>query len=316
MKDRLVVLGYAAGWAVLRWLPFRLLAVLFRVGADVAFRRRGRGVRRLRANLRHVVGPAVSEADLDALTRRGLRSYARYWLEMFRLPVTSAQRIRSGMHMTGREHLDDGLAAGRGVVVVLPHLGNWDHAGAWIVGEGVPFTTVAERLRPEALFSRFVAYRESLGMEVLPLTGGAATPVGVLADRLRAGGLVCLVGDRDLSARGVDVQLFGGRTRMPPGPALLALRTGAPLLPVTLWFEGRDWGVRIHQPVPVPDAGRPSERIAVMTQGVADVFAEGIAAHPQDWHMLQRLWLDESPSPPAIPGLRATAVAGPGGAQR
>jgi KDO2-lipid IV(A) lauroyltransferase len=170
-------------------------------------------------------------------------------------------------------------------------MANWDHAGAWAVLSGLPFTTVAERLQPEALFDRFVAFRASLGMEVLPLTGGERPPFPVLADRLRAGRLVCLLADRDLTARGVPVTFFGEPTRMPAGPAALALQTGAALVPVTLWFTSAGTRARIHPELPRPPGPDRPAVIRTMTQALADVFAAGIAEHPADWHMLQRLWL-------------------------
>ncbi|MGB9378428.1 MAG: phosphatidylinositol mannoside acyltransferase, partial [Mycobacteriales bacterium] len=290
-RSNLTTWAFIAGWAVVRGLPEPLARALFRLGADLAWRRDRRGVRRLAGNLRRVVGPEMSEADLRLLVRAGVRSYARYWLEAFRLPVMSKERIVSGSKVVGGEILFDAYAAGGGVVIALPHTGNWDQAGAWAVHLGMPFTTVAERLEPAALFDRFVAYREGLGMEVLPLTGGERPPFDVLADRVRAGRLVCLMGDRDLSKRGIEVTFFGGRTRMPAGPALLAVRTGAPLIPATLANVGRDWEIRMHEPVPVPAEGSATDKVAVMTQYLADVFAEGIAEHPEDWHMLQRLWL-------------------------
>jgi KDO2-lipid IV(A) lauroyltransferase len=193
------------------------------------------------------------------------------------------------------------VAAGRGTVLALPHSGNWDAAGAWCTATGVPFTTVAERLQPESLYDRFVAFRESLGMEVLPLTGGRP-PFEVLVDRLLAGGTLCLLADRDLSARGVDVRFFGAAARMPAGPAALALRTGATLLPVTLSFLPDGWRIVFHPEVRHTD-------VATMTQDLADAFAAGIAGAPADWHMLQRLWLDDlAPDDPR----RATpAPAGP-----
>lgn len=301
LRARALDAGYAAGWAAVRAMPEPVAQRLFRVGADVAARRGGRGVDQLRRNLARV-------APGQDLVQAALRSYARYWCEVFRLPVTSAERVVSGMTTTGEDRFWAAVAAPTGTVLALPHSGNWDHAGAWCTARGVPFTTVAERLQPESLFDRFVAFRESLGMAVLPLTGGPR-PYDVLAERLREGRTLCLLADRDLSARGVDVTFFGERARMPAGPASLALQTGATLLPVTLSFTDRGWHVVWHEAVPHTD-------VPTMTQALADAFARGIADHPADWHMLQRLWLDESPSPPAIPGLRATAVAGPGGAQR
>ena len=192
------------------------------------------------------------------------------------------------------------MAAGRGAIIVLPHMGNWDVSGLWFVERGFPFTTVAERLEPASLYDRFVAYRESLGMEVLALTGGERSPMEVLADRLRAGRAVCLVADRDLSRNGIEVQFFGEPTRMPGGPAMLAALTGAPVLPVGLWFTDDGWGHRVNPPIEAP-TGRLREKVAAGTQAVADVFAREIAAHPADWHMLQPLWLADLPERPGTP---------------
>jgi lauroyl/myristoyl acyltransferase len=282
LQGRLTDAAYASGWALVRALPEGVAHALFRRGADVAAARGGASVDRLRANL----GRVAPDRDLDELVGEGLRSYARYWCEVFRLPVTSPERIRDATELDdppGR--LLEAVGADRGTVLALPHSGNWDAAGAWLVGQGAPFTTVAERLRPEQLYDRFVAFRSSLGMEVLPLTGGRP-PFEVLARRLTDGGTLCLLADRDLSARGVPVTFFGAATRMPAGPAALALRTGAALLPVTLSFRPAGWRVRVHPEVAHTDVG-------TMTQDVADAFADAIAEHPADWHMLQRLWLDD-----------------------
>lgn len=293
LRERATDAGFAAGWAAVKALPEPAVSLAFRAGADRAVRRGGKGPARLRANLRRVV-PAATEAELTALTRKGMRSYARYWQEAFRLPVIGPDRIRAGTDFHGADVLDKAIADGRGVVCALPHMGNWDAAGVWLVDHGARFTTVAERLRPESLYRRFLAYREGLGMEVIPLTGGARSPSDVLAERLRAGGVVCLLGDRDLTRRGIDVEFFGETARMPAGPALLAATTGAALLPVGLWFTPAGWGVRVHPPVPLPGE-RLRDRVTAATQALADTYATEIAGHPEDWHMLQRLWLADLP---------------------
>ncbi|MFE9338787.1 phosphatidylinositol mannoside acyltransferase [Streptomyces sp. NPDC006784] len=290
LRGRLTDALYGLGWAGVRKLPGPAAAGLGRSLADTAWRRRGKGVTRLEANLARVV-PEASPAELRQLSRAGMRSYLRYWMESFRLPAYSERHILDSVEVEDAELLHEGLAAGRGVVLALPHMGNWDLAGAWAVtATRTPFTTVAERLEPATLYDRFVAYRESLGMEVLP--HGGASAFGTLARRLRAGGFVCLVADRDLSAAGIEVDFFGEATRMPAGPALLAQQTGALLMPVTLWYEAPPrMRARVHQPIPVPPIEGRRERVAAMTQTLADTFAAGIAAHPQDWHMLQRFWL-------------------------
>ncbi|MFE1881427.1 phosphatidylinositol mannoside acyltransferase [Streptomyces diastatochromogenes] len=288
--DRLTDALYGLGWSTVKKLPEPVAVRLGRSIADLAWKQRGKGVLRLEANYARVV-PDAGPERLAELSRAGMRSYLRYWMESFRLPAWSAERVKTGFECKDVHLLTDAIASPRGVILALPHLANWDLAGAWVTTRlETPFTTVAERLKPETLYDRFVAYREGLGMEVLPHSGG--TTFGTLARRLRDGGLVCLVADRDLSASGVEVDFFGERTRMPAGPALLAQQTGALLLPVTLWYdESPVMQGQIHPPVEVPESGTRAERTSVMTQALADAFATGIADHPEDWHMLQRLWL-------------------------
>ncbi len=296
MREKLVDGGYAAGWATVKLLPEPVARVLGDQVADATWRRQGKSVRRLQANLARV-RPDLTPDQLRELSRAGMRSYLRYWMESFRLPVWNDRKIADRVQVDGIEHLTAAMDAHRGAVIALPHMGNWDLAGAWVVRHlGYTFTTVAERLKPESLFDRFVAYREGLGMEVLALTGGGVSVIGTLARRLREGKLVCLVGDRDLSDAGVPVDFFGEPAKMPAGPALLAQRTGAALLPVTLWYEGGVMRGTIHPPVEPPEGLERQEAVLAMTQQVAGVWEAGIRRHPQDWHMLQRFWPADLPA--------------------
>lgn len=280
--------GYAAGWAVVRALPEGLSRGLFRAGADLAARRQ-RPDSQLRKNLARVLG--VPPADVpDELIRDSMRSYARYWREAFRLPSMDREAVAQQMDRTvdGIEYLDGALARGRGVVVALPHSANWDLGGTWLARRYGGFATVAERLKPEALYQRFLEYRESLGFTIYPLTGGPTPPFDALRSVLEDGGIVCLPGERDLRHTGVPVSFFGARTRMPAGAAKLAVETGAPLLVAHFWYEDEDtMRVRITPPIDV------SGGVEAGVQAMADTFAEGIALHPADWHMLQPLWLDD-----------------------
>jgi lauroyl/myristoyl acyltransferase len=296
LSERLTGLAYQIGWKLICRLPESWARWAFTEVADIAWRRQGPKVQVLEANLRRVLNfsrgrPDVDGKELRTLSRAALRSYARYWFEVFRLPVIPIERIVSGMHINaeGEAELFANLKSGRGAVIALPHMGNFEQAGAWVVQRGAgTFTTVAERLRPESVYEAFVRFRESLGMEVLPLTGGVS-PFGTLVQRLRAGGLLCLVSDRDLKESGVEVQMFGETARI-AATAALAVHTGAALLPVATWFEGNDWGAHIYPEIPVPETGTRTEKVAQMSQQLAHVFEAGIAEHPQDWHMLQRVF--------------------------
>ncbi|MFB7875116.1 phosphatidylinositol mannoside acyltransferase [Nocardia sp. NPDC056064] len=284
LNERVSDWGYAAGWRLVRSAPEPLVRKVFDLGADRAAK--DGGPVQLRRNLARVLGVTPEEVPED-LIRASMRSYARYWREAFRLP--SMDHTTIDYHVDGLEHLDAALDDGRGVILVLPHSGNWDMAGVWLVQHYSTFTTVAERLKPESLFERFVAYRESLGFEVFPLTGGEQPPFEQLAQRLRRNGIVCLMGERDLTGKGVPVDFFGERTWLPAGAARLAIETGASLQPVHAWFtteaDGTEgWGLKTSVPLDV------SGGVAATTQALADAFAANIAEHPADWHMLQPLW--------------------------
>lgn len=294
VRPRLVDAGYAAGWAGVRRLPEPLARRLFRLGADRAVRGDGPGVRRLRANLARL----APGADLDALVRDGMRSYARYWCEVFRLPAMDLADVhrRTDPHVRGAAPFLEAQANGRGVVFALTHSGNWDAAGVWLVetlrtlGREPGFTTVAAKLEPESLYRRFVAYRESLGFEVVAAQDGAHA-YRALHRRLRGGGVVCLVSDLDMSRSGIDVELCGEPARVPAGAARLAAATGALLLPAVPSFTPDGWALEFAAPVPVPDRAA----VAKATQGVADALGTMLARVPADWHMLQPIWTADRP---------------------
>lgn len=302
LVDRFKLTVYLTGWTAVRALPAGMAYRVFRLIADIAWWRRTKSVVRLEQNLRRVVRDADDDA-LRGLTRAGVRSYFRYWCDAFRIEDWPVDEIVSRTDVVDAHYLRDVVARGDGVIVPLPHIANWDWAGAWACQVVAPVATVAERLRPTALFDRFVAYRESLGMTVLPLTGSPVDPIRALGEHLRGGGLVALPAERDLSRRGVTVSFFGEKTRMPAGPAILHLRTGAPIVPVVMSYGGTEphhrLRVQFFPPLDTASAtatgatthGAGSGRIQAITQQIAERFEQAITAAPEDWHMMQRLFL-------------------------
>jgi phosphatidylinositol dimannoside acyltransferase len=320
LRDRLASAAFGAGWNLVCRLPEGTARALFNFGADVAWRRQGPGVRVLEGNLVRVLRTEGTVTDTDgefgaelrSLSRAVMRSYARYYCETFRLQVIPDERILAGMHVN-QENIDltlEHMRQGRGVIYALPHMGDFEQAGRWVnlVGAG-SFTTVAERLKPESVFQKFLAFRQGLGMEVLPTTGGPH-PFGVMAQRLRAGKLVCIVADRDLSDTGVEVDFFGEKALFPAGPAALAVQTGAALMPVSCSFVGEDdWAAHVYEEIPVPATGTRKEKAAAMTQALATVFEQAIREHPEDWHMLQKVFVGDL-DPERLARRRSRAVAG------
>jgi len=288
MKDRLTYIAYLLGWWIVRTLPEKVAYSIFYWIGEIAHRRNGKSIARLRSNL-HRVSPHLDEVQLEILVARSMSSYMRYWCDTFRIQNWSIDRVRKTVTTTNENLLLDPMREGRGVVVALPHSGNWDHAGAYFCSLGIPLVTVAERLKPEALFQKFLKHRESMGFEVLSLDSRSFV---TLVKRAKEKRLIALVADRDLSHSGIDVNFFGANARMPAGPAVLAVKTGIPLVVAHVSYTPTGIHIDFH-PVDLPTAGTESERVQVTVQRIADLFALGISQHPEDWHMLQRIWVDQ-----------------------
>lgn len=289
MANRTSYLAYRAGAEVARAVPPVVGEPLARGLAQlVGLGFMGGRVRQVQRNLTRVHGSPLRPAARTRAVAATFDSYGRYFFELFRLPGASAAFLDEHIDSEGFHHIRAGLAAGRGVVLALPHLGNWDFAGAWLAQQGASVTVVAEPLEPSELFEWFVETRAELGMRVIPLSATAGNEV--LA-ALAANEAVCLLCDRDLTGDGVAVDFFGERTTLPGGPALMALRSGAPLIPVGCYFRprGRHF-LRITAPLATARTGRIRDDVTRVTQELAHRFEELIRAAPEHWHLMQPNW--------------------------
>src|SRR3954468_1739860 len=285
--DDVTILGYKlASYAAQRTPSFLASAGASLLGVGFAQAMRGR--REIVARHLRRVRPDLRGLALDRAVQAAFDSYARYWVESFRLPGLTAAEVEAGWSVRGYGRVEEGLAKGSGVILALPHLGGWEWAGRWVSDRGHRLTVVVEPIEPPELFEWFANLRSALGMTVVPLGPDAGRKV---LQALKANEVVCLLCDRDLSHDGIEVEFFGERTTLPAGPATLALRTGAPLLPAAVYF-GPQGGhhARVMPPVPAQREGRLRDDVARVTQDLAHRFEELIRAAPEQWHLLQPNW--------------------------
>ena len=280
---------YLFAWRLIGVLPERMAYKLANLISDQIYRRQGRGVKRLRSNYQKVM-PELSEVELKKLTKAGMRSYLRYWFDTFRLNKWSKARVIETTFVVRENLLRDPIESKRGCIIALPHSGNWDHAAAYFCSTGIPVTAVVEKLKPEAIFNKFLAYRQSIGIEAI---SHKEKTIPILVDRLKAGKLVALVADRDMSRNGIEVNFFGHTAKMPAGPAILALKTGSPLITAYIRYLYTGIEITCDETIKPPIGGSEADSIKSITQSMADNFAKRIKASPVDWYMLQRIWLDE-----------------------
>ena len=274
----MTALIWFAAWRLIRLLPENTAYSLFKVGGKYVYRKNGRGIQRLRRNLK-TVKPEITEEEIAA----AVQSYLRYWCDTFRSPDWSKDRLQKTVTIIGKDLLMPALTGNKAVIVALPHSGNWDHAGAYYCSLGFKVTTVAERLKPEAVFKAFLNYRKALGMEVLPLEPRV---IAALSNRLQENGFVALVADRDLTDSGKEVTFFGKTAKMPAGPAALAIKTGALLLAAHVSYTDSGIAIEFEE---IASNGSVQE----VTQKMANFFEKTISKRPTDWHMLQRIWIND-----------------------
>lgn len=288
-KQRLAYRAYATAEWLARTLPEPVARRVFRWFGRLAHRR----LHGLRAtvedNMAHVLGRAADAPIVRAAAREAFDLYARYWLDTFRLCAMPDDEFLRRFEIEGLERIDAALAAGKGCIAVLPHMGNWDAAGRFLGLKGYPVVSVAEELRPRRLNELFLRHRDRLGVRIVPLLAG--THVGQqLAKYLSDNWIVGLVADRDLTGRGVDVQMFGGTRKLPAGPALLSLTSGAPLMGCPVYTTGDGWRCRVGDPLPMERTGDTRADVSTLTARMAAEFERAIAARPVDWHMFQPGW--------------------------
>ena len=280
---------YLFAWKLIALLPENSAYKLADYVSDRIYKKNGKGIKRLRGNYGRVM-PEYSSQKLEELTKLGMRSYLRYWFDTFRLSKWSKNRIISTTQVIRENLLRDPIQSKQGCIVALPHAGNWDHAAAYFCSTGITLTAVVEKLKPEAIFKKFLAYRESIGIEAI---SHKEKTIPILTERLQAGKLIALVADRDMSRNGIEVNFFGKTSKMPSGPAILAIKTGAPL--ITAYVRYTPGGIEIifDETLKPTNSGSEEEQIKIITQSMADNFAKRIKENPVDWHMLQRIWVDE-----------------------
>jgi phosphatidylinositol dimannoside acyltransferase len=284
----LVTPAYQAAARIARGVPPGV-ARTGALGLGRAAARISRGRRaQVERNLRRI-DPTLSPSELRRLVDATFASYARYYEESFRLPGTSPADLDAGFTHAGYEHLDAALAAGRGAIMAMPHLGGWEWSGFWLTQvKGFPVTAVVEQLEPPALFDWFVELRRSFGFEIVALGADAGVAT---ARALKANHTLALLCDRDLSGTGPAVEFFGEQTTLPGGPATLALRSGAPLLPTAIYFDGPDSrkGV-VLPPIDTSRQGRLREDVQRVTQDLARALEDLIRRAPEQWHLMQPNW--------------------------
>lgn len=299
------LLAYQAGALLARALPEPVAQLSGRtVGFWLTIGMAGRR-QVVERHLQRLHGRRMGALELRREVHRTFDSYARYWLESFRLTGMGPADLDAGIVAEGIDHLDEGLAAGKGVIMALPHLGGWDFGGAWLATQGYPISVVVEPLEPPELFEWFAEFRQRLGLNVIPLGPDAGRQVLRALRRNQVVGLLC---DRDIDGTGVEVDFFGERTTLPAGPVTLALRTGAALLPTAVYFEGDGHRGVIHPPLRLERTGSLRADVAAGTQTLADALQAMIAQAPEQWHVLQPNWPSDHPGG-AAPSRRAQAPA-------
>jgi phosphatidylinositol dimannoside acyltransferase len=292
LAPALVYVAYVAGSRVALVLPERSAYALAHVVGATLGRLPSRRRTVVERNLRRVTGAEAGSPELRRVVVAAYRSYARYWLETFRLARESRAFFLERFTCHHVERLDSVRAEhGGAALVVIGHLGNWDAAGAWCGASGRAAATVAEVLKPRPLFDFFVRQRRRLGMTIYPAEQGVTRH---LVAEIEAGKLVALLGDRDLRGRGPEVDFFGAPAHFPLGPASVAVRSGVPIVVAGVYSirlpDGRyGWEAHVSEPIAAPET-RSARALWELTQKVAWEIERFVARRPEEGHVFQPLW--------------------------
>ena len=286
---------YGFAWFLVKRLPNGLTLGIFRKIADFAYKKDIKGVQQLRANLSFMLNLESDSSELENLVKEGMRSYLRYWQEAFRLPKWDKNYLDKNIRIKGKVNLDSAQKSGRPLVTAVAHMGNWDAAGFWYTNNFGQLTTVAERLKPESLFNRFVKFRNSFGVEIIP-TSGETDIFMKLVRRAKEGRMIALVADRDISRNGIEINYGNSKTTFPVGPAAIVTTVDGLIVPMSSYYDFDGKLTFEFFPTLAPNKSLSKEQnVLNLTQELANIFESEIKKHPKDWHLLQRIWKDVLP---------------------
>ena len=299
-KNYLTDLGYWTGWNILSLLPESLIRLLFDTVGKCVWQKKITGIKQLELNLSRATGLPKDSRQIRELSLQNIKNYLRYYREVFLIPRWSVKQINDKVIIKNVEEVDAALKTG-GIIIALPHMGNWDLAGAWAANYFGSLCTVAERLRPEGVYQKFLKVRRNLGISLIGLEGDG-NPYEFLKSNLLKGTPVALLADRDVSGTGVVNTFFGSPTKTPIGPALLAVETGLPLFTCATWYEAGKLVISFDSQVLVPVDQESTAKISGLRATIKKAsevsaiimqrFEKHIVAQPQAWHQLQPIWSD------------------------
>ncbi|MFM1826382.1 MAG: hypothetical protein RLZZ37_1017 [Actinomycetota bacterium] len=291
----IVDLAYGLAWFLVKRLPNKITLKIFRQIADHSYKKDIKGVQQLRANLSFMLKLKNDSIELENLVKEGMRSYLRYWQEAFRLPKWDNKYLEKNIKIKGRINLEFAQKSGKPLVTAVAHMGNWDAAGFWYTSNFGPLTTVAERLKPESLFNRFVKFRNSFGVEIIPTSGETDIFMNLIR-RAKEGRMIALVADRDISKNGIEINYGDSKTTFPVGPAAIVTTLNGLILPMSSYYDFDGKLTFEFLPTMSPNQNLSKEQnVLHLTQELAKIFESEIKKHAKDWHLLQRVWKDVLP---------------------
>ena len=288
LKGKLIVSAYKLASSIIKAIPDRLLSRISNALGRCAYRLSSSKRVLVERNMHRTHEGQITNHELRQMTRQAFISYAKYWTDSAKMQSLTDYQIDAGFTVEGFEHIEDSWSEGPGPILALPHLGGWEWAGRWLTCRPkFEVTVVVEPQQPKELFEFMISYRESFGMNVIPLGPNAGKEV---IKAIKNNHVVCLLCDRDIEGTGVKVTFFDEETSIPAGPAMLSIRTGSKIIPVAVYQRSESHHAIVRPPLNSERQGNLREDVTRISQDIASSFEELILLEPEQWHLMSPNW--------------------------
>ena len=288
LNGKLIVSAYKLASSIIKAIPDRLLSRISNALGRCAYRLSSSKRVLVERNMHRTHVGQITNHELRQMTRQAFISYAKYWTDSAKMQSLTDYQIDAGFTVEGFEHIEDSWSEGPGPILALPHLGGWEWAGRWLTCRPkFEVTVVVEPQQPKELFEFMISYRESFGMNVIPLGPNAGKEV---IKAIKNNHVVCLLCDRDIEGTGVKVTFFDEETSIPAGPAMLSIRTGSKIIPVAVYQRSESHHAIVRPPLNSERQGNLREDVTRISQDIASSFEELILLEPEQWHLMSPNW--------------------------